>query len=57
MTAIEVTLHIEQDATVWVEADEGASEKELTRLALARLDESGGAEWRTHTAWLDRGRP
>ena len=57
MAIIEVTLHVEQNATVQVEADPSASDAELTRLALMRLDETGGAEWETHTAWLDRGRP
>jgi hypothetical protein len=57
MAIIEVTLHVEQNATVQVEADPGASDAELTHLALMRLDETGGAEWETHTAWLDRGRP
>ena len=53
MARWEVTLHIEQDATLVVEAPEDATEQALTNLALRALDDSGGDQWATHTAWSD----
>ena len=49
----EVTLHVEQRATVIVEADPEASRDDLTRLALLELDKSGGTEWITEIAWTE----
>lgn len=49
----EVVLHCEQTATLVVTAPEDATEQDLTQRALALLDESGGAEWETHTAYTD----
>lgn len=48
-----VTLHTEQEATLTVDAPEGSSKDELTRLALLELDRSGGAEWQTVLAWTE----
>lgn len=45
MARYEVTLHSTQTAVLIVEADDDATESCLTQLALAKLDESGGAEW------------
>lgn len=56
MAAIRVTLYCEQTATVDVEASEDATDAELTRLALQRLDESGGAEWVTTSGWVEERR-
>lgn len=56
MAHYEVTLHTEQQATVVVEiadvpTDYDARERALREAALAKLDESGGAEWETASAW------
>jgi len=53
---VEITLYTEQTAIVIAEADPGATDDELTRLALTRLDESGGAEWRAEVGWIERRR-
>lgn len=58
MAHYEVTLHTEQQATVVVEiadvpTDYDARERALREAALAKLDESGGAEWETASAYAD----
>lgn len=57
MPHYEVTLHTEQEATVVVyldgdlPAERDARDAVLREAALAKLDESGGAEWETTNAW------
>ena len=50
-----VHLYTEQVASVEVEVPDGElpPHGELTRLALQRLDDSGGLEWETTSAWVD----
>lgn len=54
----EVTLHTEQQATVVVEivdvpTDRVGRERALRDAALAKLDQSAGAEWETTEGWLE----
>lgn len=58
MAHYEVTLHTEQQATVVVEiadvpTDYDARERALREAALAKLDESGGAEWESTGGFAD----
>jgi hypothetical protein len=54
----QVWLYTEQRALVEVDVTDlpdahEAREKVLTEAALAKLDESGGAEWETTSGWMD----
>jgi hypothetical protein len=57
MAHFEVTLYTDQKATVVVEIDEvpidyGERDRALRDAALAKLDESGGAEWETTDGFM-----
>jgi hypothetical protein len=58
MARYQVWLYTEQRALVEVDVDDlpddhAAREKTLTDAALAKLDESGGAEWETTGGFMD----
>lgn len=58
MSRFMVWLYTEQRAVLEVDVDDlpsghAAQEKVLTEAALAKLDESGGAEWETMSGFAD----